>query len=71
MKRDSVGCQFNFEVDPVVTVNIEGDVHYRNLKSAIEESRPCGMVSAFRSSLGLGPKKEPVILASCTGSRSG
>ena len=44
MKRDSVGCQFNFEVDPVVTVNIEGDVHYRNLESAMEESRPCGMV---------------------------
>jgi len=42
MKRDSVGC--HFEVDPVVTVNIEGDVHYCNLKSAIEESRPCGMV---------------------------
>jgi len=44
MKRDSVGCQFNFEVDPLVTVNIEGDVHYRNLKSAIEESRPCVIV---------------------------
>ena len=26
MKRDSVGCQFNFEIDPVVAVNIEGDV---------------------------------------------
>ena len=27
--------------------------------------------SAFRRSLGLGPKKEPVIPALCTGSRSG
>jgi len=44
MKRDSVGCQFNFEVDPVVAVNIEGDVHYLNLKSAIGEGRPCGIV---------------------------
>jgi len=44
MKRDGVSCQFNFEVDPVVTVNIEGDVHYRNWESAMEESRPCGMV---------------------------
>jgi hypothetical protein len=44
MKRDSVGCQFNFEIDPVVAVNIEGDVHYRNLKSAIKEGRPSCMV---------------------------
>ena len=44
MKRHGVSCQFNFEVDPVVTVNIEGDVHYRNWESAMEESRPCGMV---------------------------
>jgi len=44
MKRDSVVCQFNFEVDPVVAVNIEGDVHYRNLKSAIKEGRPSCMV---------------------------
>jgi len=44
MKRDGVSCQFNFEVDPVVTVNIERDVHYRNLESAMEESRTCGMV---------------------------
>jgi len=44
MKRDSVGCQFNFEIDPVVAVNIEGDVHYHNLKSAIKEGRPSCMV---------------------------
>ena len=25
MKRDSVACQFNFEVDLVVAVNIEGE----------------------------------------------
>jgi len=44
MKSDSVGGQFNFEVDPVVVVNIEGDVHYCNLKSAIKEGRPSCMV---------------------------
>jgi len=44
MKRDGVSCQLNFEVDPVVTVNIERDVHYRNLENAMEESRTCAMV---------------------------
>jgi len=44
MKCDGVSCQFNFEEDPVVTVIIERDVHYRNLESAMEESRTCGMV---------------------------
>jgi len=44
MKRDGVSCQFNFEVDQVVNVNIERDVHYCNLESVMEESRTCGMV---------------------------
>jgi len=44
MKRDGVGCQFNYGVDPVVTVNIERDVHYRDLESVMEESRTRGVV---------------------------
>ena len=38
MKRDGVSCQCNVEVDPVVTMNIERDVHYRDLERAIEDS---------------------------------
>jgi len=43
MKRDGVGCHFNFEVNPVVTMNIERDVHYHDLESAMEESRTRGV----------------------------
>jgi len=44
MKRNDVGCQFNFEVDPVVTMNIERDVYYCDLEGAMEEGRTRGMV---------------------------
>jgi len=50
MKRDGVGFQFNFEVDPVVTMNIDRNVHYRDLEGVMEEGRTRGMVFlGFRS----------------------
>jgi len=52
MKHDGVICRFNFKVDPVVTMNIERDVHYRDFarwKRAVRVA-----CSVFLNSLGLG-----------------
>jgi len=51
MKHDGVICRFNFKVDPVVTMNIERDVHYRDFarwKRAVRVA-----CSVFLNSLGL------------------
>jgi len=51
-----VSCQFNFEVDLVVAMDIERNMHYCDLESSVKESRArcvfCGLYL-----FGLGPMK--------------
>jgi len=39
MQRYSFFCQFNFEVDPVITMYIKRNIYYRDLKESVKESR--------------------------------
>jgi len=54
MNGDGIGYKFDFEVDPVVAVNVEGNVHHCDLEGTIEEGHPCLMRRVLR--FGFGPE---------------